>query len=130
MSKKNLNFIFSLALIVLIAVGTTACNENENVSMTERHFKLEVVDADGIVTVIDVGTNQTTVGAALLAEGLIEGDVGEWGLFVTHVNGLRADFTEDNAWWAFYIDGEMAVTGVDDTDIKEGVTYAFIYTPA
>jgi len=47
-----------------------------------------------------------------------------------YVNGIRADFVEDEAWWALYIDDEMAMAGVNDIDIENGVTYKFIYTPA
>jgi hypothetical protein len=140
MSKKNLTFIFSLLLFVLIAVGTTGCNENtppdasgieaQSIGQGETVFRLEVTDNEEKTTVWDVRTNEATVGAALLEAGLIEGTVGEWGLMVSHVNGLRADFTEDGYWWAFYIDGEMAMAGVDSTDIEEGVIYAFVYTPA
>jgi hypothetical protein len=129
--KTTAKFILSLLLIVLIAVSTTACND-EQLTMDNGQWTitLEVTDSEGIVTSHEITTTETTVGAALLAEGLIEGDVGEWGLMVTHVNGLRADFTEDGAWWAFYIDGEMAMAGVDSTNTEEGVVYAFIYTPA
>jgi len=93
-------------------------------------FIFEVTDGDGNVSVWNVRTNETTVGDALVGVGLIEGDLSDFGLMVTHVNGLRADFTEDGAWWAFYIDGEMAMVGVDSTDIEEGASYAFVYTPA
>jgi len=88
-----------------------------------------VTNDEGSLSVWNVSTDETTVGAALLSVGLIDGDDSEWGLMVTHVNGLRADFNEDDAWWAFYIDGEMAPAGVDATDIEEGVTYAFVFTP-
>ena len=93
-------------------------------------FLFEVTDSVGNVTSWNVNTNAETVGDALVEAELIEGDVSDFGLMVTHVNGLRADFMEDNAWWAFYIDGEMAMAGVDSINIEEGVTYAFIYTPA
>ena len=92
-------------------------------------FRFEVTNDEGSLSVWNVSTDETTVGAALLSVGLIDGDDSEWGLMVTHVNGLRADFNEDDAWWAFYIDGEMAPAGVDATDIEEGVTYAFVFTP-
>jgi len=95
-----------------------------------RVFRLEVTDGEGNVNAWNVNTDEMTVGDALLGVGLIDGDVSDFGLMVTHVSGTRADYVEDGAWWAFYIDGEMAMAGVDATDIEEGVTYAFVYTPA
>jgi len=95
-----------------------------------KAFRFEATDGEGNVNVWNVHTNAATVGDALVEAGLIEGDVSDFGLMVSHVNGIRADFMEDNAYWAFYVDGEFAMVGVDSTDIEEGVTYAFIYTPA
>ena len=95
-----------------------------------KMFRFEVTDDEGLITIWHVHTNAATVGEALLENGLIEGNTSDFGLMVLYVYGLRADFMEDSAWWAFYIDGEMAMTGVDSTDIEEGVTYAFVYTDA
>lgn len=91
---------------------------------------LEVTDDNGVVSKYELLTNQPTVGAALLEEGMIEGDESEYGLMVTHVNGLRADFNEDGAYWAFYVDGEFATAGVDATEIEQGRVYALVYTKA
>ena len=93
-------------------------------------FRFEVTNGEGNVKAWNVKTNAGTVGAALLEVGLIEGDVSDFGLMVSFVDGIRADYVEDNAYWAFYIDGDFAMAGVDSTDIEEGVTYAFVYTPA
>ena len=93
-------------------------------------FLFEVTDDEGNVSAWNVHTDETTVGAALLETGLIEGEEHDFGLMVMFVNGLRADYVEDGAWWALYIDGEMAMEGVEAVDIKEGVTYAFIYSEA
>ena len=41
------------------------------------------------------------------------------------VNGMTADYDKDGVYWAFYIDGEYAMTGVDATNITEGAQYAF-----
>ena len=40
------------------------------------------------------------------------------------VNGITADYNVDGTYWAFYIDGEYAMTGVDVTDITAGSAYA------
>ena len=41
------------------------------------------------------------------------------------VNGMTADYDKDGVSWAFYIDGEYAMTGVDATNITDGAQYAF-----
>ena len=107
--------------------ATTGANDIGNGSTV---FLFEVTDGDGNINIWNVNTDAETVGAALVDVGLIAGEESEFGLMVIYVNGLRADFVEDGAWWAFYIDGEMAMEGVDSTDIEQGVTYAFVYTEA
>lgn len=42
-----------------------------------------------------------------------------------NVNGMTADYDKDGVYWAFYIDGEYAMTGVDATNITDGAQYAF-----
>lgn len=41
------------------------------------------------------------------------------------VNGMTADYDKDGVYWAFYIDGEYAMTGVDATNVTDGAQYAF-----
>ena len=102
----------------------------QNIGSGNTTFQFNMVDGDGNVHSWNVSTNESTVGAALLEVGLIEGTTSDFGLMVSHVNGIRADFVEDDAWWAFYIGDEMAMAGVDATEIEDGVVYAFVYTPA
>lgn len=91
-------------------------------------FRFEVTNDSGELSVWNVSTDDVTVGDALLGVGLVDGDVTDFGLFVLEVDGIVADFNVDGAFWAFYIDGEMAMVGVDQTEIEEGVVYAFVYT--
>ena len=65
------------------------------------------------------------MGEALEELGIIAGDESEWGLYVKTINGITADYDTDGSYWAFYIDGEYAMTGVDATEIDEDAVYAF-----
>ena len=88
-------------------------------------FKVIVVDGEGNESSFDYTTDKATVGEALLEEGLIEGSDSEYGLYVTKVNGIVADYNVDGTYWAFYINGEYAMTGVDSTNVEEGAVYSF-----
>ena len=55
---------------------------------------------------------------------MIEGEESEYGLFIKKVNGIEADFNKDKTYWAFYINDEYAMSGVDTTDITENDTYS------
>lgn len=88
-------------------------------------FYFNVVDADGNTTKFEIHTDATTVGEALLALNLIEGEDAQYGLYVKKVNGITADYDIDGTYWAFYIGDEYGMTGVDMTEITPGATYAF-----
>lgn len=88
-------------------------------------FDFVVVDKDGKETKFEIHTDKKTVGEALLEVELIEGEDGPYGLYVKTVNGITADYDVDQTYWAFYINGEMAMTGVDKTDVEVGATYSF-----
>ena len=88
-------------------------------------FLFTVVDKDGNETDFEIHTDKKTVGDALLELKLIDGDDGDYGLYVKTVNGITADYDVDKTYWAFYVNGEYATAGVDSTDIKEGASYSF-----
>ena len=88
-------------------------------------FPFTVTDKDGNETKFEVHTDKTVVGEALLELGLVEGEDGDYGLYVKTVNGITADYDKDGVYWAFYVNDEYAQAGVDVTDIKEGDSYAF-----
>ena len=91
-------------------------------------FNFTASDLDGKETKYEIHTDKATVGEALVENELVKGTVGEWGLMVDSVNGLTLDFDKDGKYWAFFIDGEYAQTGVDSTEIIPGATYSFVPT--
>ncbi len=92
---------------------------------TLRTFPFTVVDAEGNETAFEIETDKEIVGEALLEQGLIAGEDGQYGLYVKTVNGITADYDTDGTYWAFYINGQYATSGVDTTVITEGETYSF-----
>ena len=101
------------------AVLATVLGEGQNV------FAFTVVDGEGQETVFEIHTDKTVVGEALLELELIAGDMGDYGLYVKVVNGITADWDVDGTYWAFYINGEYGMTGVDTTEIVAGNSYTF-----
>ena len=134
MKSKFILSVLSLVLIVAMALTFSACgndsNTNNSETKVEKTFVFKVVDLDGSEKSFDIKTDAKTVGEALVAEKLISGTQGDYGLMVDTVNGIRYEYAADGAYWAFYIDGEMAMTGVDSTDVVDGATYSFVATKA
>ena len=105
--------------------GTDVETEPQQLGEGGTQFNFTVADKDGKETVFEIHTDKQIVGDALSELGLIEGEESEYGLFVKTVNGITADYDKDGVYWAFYINGEYASTGVDSTAITEGDSYSF-----
>ena len=142
---KMLSLILCVVLIAAMALIASGCEGNDvnptassDVSATEapksevtelgqgsKKFDFTVTDGEGKETKFVISTDKATVGAALLELELIKGEEGAYGLYVKTVNGVTVDYDKDGKYWAFYIDGEYAMTGVDSTNIEEGKVYSF-----
>lgn len=116
----------SLILIAaMIMIAATGCTKGNTVGSGSKQFTFTVVDKEKSETTFTVKSDKQTVGEALLDEKLIEGDESQYGLYVTKVNGIEAVYENDGTYWAFYINDEYAMTGVDSTDIVDGAKYSF-----
>ncbi|MBE7056869.1 MAG: DUF4430 domain-containing protein [Ruminococcaceae bacterium] len=142
---KALSLILCIVLIAAMALSTTGCDDNKvnptaapTASATEapesevtelgkgsKKFDFTVTDGEGKETKFIINTEKTTVGEALLELELIAGEDGAYGLYVKTVNGITVDYDKDGKYWAFYVDGEYAMSGVDTTEIEEGKVYSF-----
>ena len=145
-SRKVSSFILCMVLMVAMALCTVGCNGSKNSEAASgaegtetgasaqreggelgegsKEFALTVTDKDGKETQFEIHTDKESVGEALQELGLIDGEEGEYGLFVKTVNGITADYDADGVYWAFYINGEYANSGIDVTKITERDSYA------
>ena len=92
-----------------------------------KTFTLEVA-ADGYSVIFTVMTDERFLGAALLAHDLITGENGDYGLYITSVNGMSADYATDHAYWAISKGSDYLMTGIDKTPVEDGARYALTYT--
>lgn len=67
-------------------------------------------------------TNAEFLGEALKEKGIIEGEEGQYGLFITSVDSIQAD-TSKQQWWCITKGGADVMTGVDVTPIADGDTF-------
>lgn len=97
-----------------------------NIGSGSVSFIFAVTDKEGYTNLYRIHTDKKMVGDALLENRLIEGEDSQYGLYIKKVMGIEADYDKDQTYWAFYIDGEYAMTGVDQTEIKSGSEYALV----
>lgn len=149
--KKALLAVLSFVLIAVMVLIMTGCGNNaetpettsQNVEDTtetpeaqpsaqkitvgegKTQFDFKVTDNKGNVTEFEVHTDKATVGEALMELGLIDGEEGDYGLYVKTVNGVTLDYDKDGMYWAFYENAKYGSKGVDLTNIAPGVVYEF-----
>lgn len=117
------------ALLVLIGVFAGVWfAARPAMSQGAKTITVEVVHADGNRKTFTYHTDEECLGPVLLAEGLIEGEMGKPGFFITAVDGETADYDADGAYWALYQGEEYATQGVDTTPIQDGDTFSLVYT--
>ena len=125
--SRFLSAVILFALFTAMALTANGCAKTNTESSSGPQiatFTLIVTDGDGNETAVTVTTDKKTVGAALLEQGIIENNSGPYGTYVKKVNGILADYDVTGTYWAFYINGEYAMTGVDSTNITDGATYS------
>ena len=136
--KKLLSLLLSL---LMIATCFAACNqssatdpwadaiykENKEFGEGEKTIEFEIIVNEHKVT-FTIHTDAELLSNALLEHKIIEGDDGEYGLYVKKANGILADYDKNQAYWGLTIGGEYSMTGVDGTEITDGGHYEFTYT--
>ena len=140
--KKAIKTSISLLLALIVVLSLASCDyfnrrelpeiwqdaiyvKDTEVGEGSKTFTLKVEVEENSVT-FTVHTDAETVGEALLELGLLAGDESQYGLYIKQVNGMTADYDVDQTYWAFYINGEYAMTGVDTTPITEGEIYSLV----
>ena len=89
----------------------------------EKSFELTILDKEGKEHLYLIHTDEEMVGYALIEHKLIEGEQGQYGMYIKSVLGQTLDYETDGMYWAFYVNGEYAMTGVDQTPIQPDTAY-------
>lgn len=157
-SRKHsiLSLVLLIALVAAMALSFVSCDKdqspedsgtasNAQASLVESSgesvvdnvvgegnisFTFTVVFADKTSKTYTVKTDKVTVGEALVDVGLISGTDSQYGLMVDTVAGVKLEWDKDKMYWAFYVNGGYANSGVDSTPIKANETYSFEATGA
>ncbi len=127
-NKKNI-WLLIVALIAAALLGTYLLNRPKPMAGAKA-IVIEVQDKDGKTTSYSGRTDAEYLSGAMddfAAVGFTyEADNGDWGLFVTTVDGMKAE-EKDSAYWAIYVNGEYGMYGIDQQPVTDGDTYRFAY---
>lgn len=121
--KEKKYLVGVVALIILCVLGW----------FLYYNFKPETQEGNKKIDVVVVHGNQEEktfhyetdvgyLGDVLTKEGLIEGEESQYGLFITTVDGEKADDSKQQ-WWCITQNGEQVNTSVSQTPVIDGEQY-------
>lgn len=127
--KNRRLIVLAAALVALIAVAMGIYfGTRPETAEGAKDITVTVVHKDGSEKVFEYGTEEEYLGPVLLAEGLVEGEEGQYGLVINTVDGETADWNADQSYWALFIGEEYATTGADGVVLTDGGVYKLVYT--
>lgn len=131
--KNTLAIVLSVVFILCLVscgekVDATGLWENATylkdttVGKGEKTVLVDVEVEDQKIT-LTIKTDKATLGEALYELELIND-----ASFFDTLNGMKADWNADQAYWAFYKGEEYMMVGVGDAEISGGEHYRLVYT--
>lgn len=117
-TKKIVLALVALVAVIAILIGVYSATK-EQPTEGQKVITVAVVHGDGSEKEFEYETTKEYLGEVLKDEGLVEGEEGDYGLFITSVDGEEANSANEE-WWCLTIDGESSMTSADQTVIEDG----------
>ena len=125
-NKKLVLAVIALVAVVAVFAGVYFATQT-GTTQGAKAFTVTVVHADGSSKEFSYKTDAEKLGAFLEEKGLIDSKGADEGMFHS-VDGEKADWNENQSYWAFYVGEDYAITGIYDTSIEDGAAYKLVYT--
>lgn len=131
MKEKKITAVIAAVLIVLIgALAALWWFSRPETSAGAKTITVEVVHKDESKKTFTCKTDEEYVDKVLVSEGIVEDNQTEFGLYILVVDGERADYNEDGAYWSLLQNGEATTTGASETPVQDGDVFSLVYTLA
>ena len=120
--------VLPLAALLLAAIAAPAASQGADTVTATLDIDLVGVDYKDCVETVLAGSTVAQLLDAAVASGCIDSwtyaEYPGFGRYVTSIDGIPEAVA---TYWAFYIDGAYAQTGIDVTLVEDGHTYTFDY---
>lgn len=126
MEKKTSTKKIVLAVVILAVVAALMFVLYRNFmpkgETGAKEITVTVVHGDGTEKEFTYQTDAAYLGEVITDEGLVDGEVGDYGLFITTVDDETADDSKQQ-WWCITKGGEQVNTSADQTPIEDRDAY-------
>lgn len=126
-NKKLIIAAVALVAIVALMVGIWFLTRPET-QQGAKTITVTVVHKDKTEKTFTYHTDEEYLGPVLLAEKLVEGETGPYGLNIHTVDGEKADWNVDQGWWQIFVGDTSATLGLDSLPVKDGDSFKLVYT--
>ena len=130
MNKKKILLGFGILLVLIVAMTLIWTNFREKPVEGSKSVIIEVVNSKKESVKYELKTDAEYLKGAMeeaKKDGLTY-EVKEG--MVLYVNGERADYNEDGAYWGFYVNGNYCNYGIEEQPVKNGDVFKIEYTSA
>jgi len=128
MKNKKTNLIAVIVLVVVLAAaGLLYMKFKPGTTAGDKEITVKVSALENGEKSFTYQTDAEYLGEVLTANKLIEGEDGQYGLFITTANGVKADDSKQQ-WWCITKGGEQVNTSVDQTPIQDGDQFELTLT--
>lgn len=128
MKNKKTNLIAVIVLVVVLAAaGLLYMKFKPGTTAGEKEITVKVSALENGEKSFTYQTDAEYLGEVLTANKLIEGESGQYGLFITTANGVKADDSKQQ-WWCITKGGEQVNTSADQTPIQDGDQFELTLT--
>jgi len=119
-----------LLAVLVIALASLYFVFREKPVEGSKSITIEVINSAKESKMYELNTDAEFLKQAMEeAKGLtFEGTEGDYGLMVEVVNGESAIYSENGAYWSFYVNGGYCNYGIAEQPVEDGDEFQIVYT--
>ncbi len=128
-NKKTLWAVIGAAVLVLV-LAVVYFKNRPAASSGQKHVIVEVNASESSQSVYETNTSEEYL-EGLMNQLMKETDFSyagvssDYGMMVTEINGVKAEYEVDKTYWAIYVNGEYGSYGISEQPVADGDTFTF-----
>lgn len=126
-SKKKTIVAILIILVVIAALMAVYMAFGPSTSKGTKKVNISVTNDKGSVSEYEVKTDAKFLKEAMEAAKGLTVTLDSSKTMVDSVNGLKAEYAADGAYWAFYVNGKYCDYGITEQPVNDGDLFEVVY---